>query len=199
MAKFLENATASAGGYVSTESILHSNVTAGTEIQVNGKRGFITGGYVRAGRKIEVKTLGATLGAATVVEVGVDPEKKAEYMRLQKDVSEIVKNIRSLQPILASFAEKKSKGVRFTPDQVNYIRNCVATMETQKKSLEGKNRRMQELQLEFNPQDRAMVMVRGEVYPGTTIIIGDSSMQVKNTYHYCRFERIEGDVKSTPL
>ncbi len=199
VAKFLENATASAGGYVSTESILHSNVTAATEIQVNGKRGFITGGHVRAGQKIEVKTLGATLGAPTVVEVGVNPEKKAEYMALQKEVSEIVKNIRSIQPVLANFAEKKSKGVRFTPDQVNYIRSCVADMETQKKSLEEKNRRMQELQLEFNPRDRAMVMVRGEVYPGTTIIIGDSSMQVKSTYQYCRFERIEGDVKSTPL
>ena len=120
-------------------------------------------------------------------------------MRLQKEVSEIVKNIRSLQPILANFAEKKSKGVRFTPDQINYIRNCAATMETQKKSLEEKNYQMQELQLEFHPQERAMVMVRGEVYPGTTIIIGDSSMQVKSTYPYCRFERVEGDIKSTPL
>ena len=80
VAKFLENATVSAGGYVNTESILHSNVTASTEIQVTGKRGFITGGHVRAGQRIEVKTLGATLGAPTVVEVGVDPEKKAEYM-----------------------------------------------------------------------------------------------------------------------
>ena len=199
VAKFLENSTATAGGYVSTESILHSNVTAATEIQVTGKRGFITGGHVRAGQKIEVKTLGATLGAPTVVEVGVDPEKKAEYMRLQKEVSEIIKTIRGIQPILTSFAEKKSKGVRFTPDQINYIRNSAAIMETQKKSLEEKNRRMQELQLEFNPQDRAMVLVKGEVYPGTTIIIGDSSMQVKSTYHYCRFERIDGDVKSTPL
>ncbi len=199
VAKFLENSTAAAGGYVSTESILHSNVTASTEIQVTGKRGFITGGHVRAGQKIEVKALGATLGAPTVVEVGVDPEKKAEYMRLQKEVSEIVKTIRGIQPILASFAEKKSKGVRFTPDQINYIRNSAATMETQKKSLEEKNHRMQELQLEFNPQERAMVLVKGEVYPGTTIIIGDSSMQVKSTYHYCRFERIDGDVKSTPL
>ena len=140
VAKFLENATVSAGGYVNTESILHSNVTASTEIQVTGKRGFITGGHVRAGQRIEVKTLGATLGAPTVVEVGVDPEKKAEYMKLQKEISEIVKNIRSIQPILASFTEKKNRGVRFTPDQLNYIRNSAATMETQKKSLAEKKR-----------------------------------------------------------
>ena len=199
VAKFLENATVSAGGYVNTESILHSNVTAATEIQVTGKRGFITGGHVRAGQRIEVKTLGATLGAPTVVEVGVDPEKKAEYMKLQKEISEIVKNIRSIQPILASFAEKKNRGVRFTPDQLNYIRNSAATMETQKKSLAEKNARMQELQMEFNPQEKAAVIVKGEVYPGTTIIIGDSSMQVKNTYQYCRFERIDGDVKATAI
>ena len=146
-----------------------------------------------------MKTLGATLGAPTVVEVGVDPEKKAEYMKLQKEISEIVKNIRSIQPILASFTEKKNRGVRFTPDQLNYIRNSAATMETQKKSLEEKNARMQELQMEFNPQEKAAVIVKGEVYPGTTIIIGDSSMQVKNTYQYCRFERIDGDVKATAI
>ena len=100
----------------------------------------------------------------------------------------------------AKFLEKAfAAGVRFTPDQINYLRNTAASMETLNKSLEEKNRRMQELQLEFNPQERAMVQVRGEVYPGTTIIIGDSSMQVKSTYHYCRFERIDGDVKSTPL
>lgn len=52
-------------------------------------------------------------------------------------------------------------------------------METQKKSLAEKNARMQELQMEFNPQEKAAVIVKGEVYPGTTIIIGDSSMQVK--------------------
>lgn len=199
VAKFLENTTASAGGYVSTESILHSSVIATTEIQVTGKRGFITGGHVRAGQRIEVKTLGATLGAPTVVEVGVDPEKKAEYMRLQKEIAEIVKNIRNIQPILSNFAEKRSKGVRFTPDQINYIRNSAGTIETLKKSLEEKNNRMQELQLEFNPQERAAVLVKGEVYPGTTIIIGDASMNVKNTYQYCRFERIDGDVKVTAL
>ena len=151
------------------------------------------------GYSIEVNACYETVDTVVIRTTLQGPEKKAEYMKMQKEVSEIVKNIRSLQPILANFAEKKSKGVRFTPDQINYLRNTAASMETLNKSLEEKNRRMQELQLEFNPQERAMVQVRGEVYPGTTIIIGDSSMQVKSTYHYCRFERIDGDVKSTPL
>lgn len=115
VAKFLENATVSAGGYVNTESILHSNVTASTEIQVTGKRGFITGGHVRAGQRIEVKTLGATLGAPTVVEVGVDPEKKAEYMKLQKEISEIVKKYSEYSANSCQFhREKKQRSVFYS-------------------------------------------------------------------------------------
>ena len=46
IAKFLENSTANASGYVSAESILHSKVMAGSEITVTGRRGNITGGHV---------------------------------------------------------------------------------------------------------------------------------------------------------
>ena len=89
VAKFLENATASAGGYVSTESILHSNVIAATEIQATGKRGFITGGHVRAGQKIEVKTLGGNAGSADGVGSWCGSGEKAEYMKMQKEVSRL--------------------------------------------------------------------------------------------------------------
>lgn len=70
VAKYLENATVSAKGYVSTESILHSRVMAGTEINVTGRKGFITGGRVSAANVIRVKTLGSPMGADTIVEVG---------------------------------------------------------------------------------------------------------------------------------
>lgn len=199
VAKFLESTTVKAGGYVNTESILHSTVTAHTDITVSGKRGFITGGSVRAGRKIEAKTLGATMGAATVVEVGVDPERKAEYLRLQKDIGDLVKNIKNLQPVLTNFAEKKKRGASFSEEQLKYLKNVVTTLEGQKKLLEEKNARMQVLQQAFNPTDTASVRVSDTVYPGTTIVIGDSSMTVQKPYQYCRFERIGGDVRTKPL
>ena len=74
--KFIESARVVAeNGYVNTESILHSEVSAGDEIIVEGKKGFVTGGHVQAAHKIRVKTLGAELGAATLVEVGVKDRK----------------------------------------------------------------------------------------------------------------------------
>lgn len=199
VAKFIENAKAQADGYINAGSILHSDAAAGTEIVVSGKRGFITGGHVQASKKIEVKTLGAVLGAPTVVEVGVSPQMKAEYMQLQKDITEIVREIKNAQPIITNFAEKRAKGARFTEDQLKYIKQTAVLLETKKKELEEKNSMMRVMQSMFNPQERACVKVTGEVYPGTTIIIGEASMAVQTTYQYCRFEKIEGDVKMTAL
>lgn len=199
VAKFLENSTADADGYISTESILHSNVTAGTEIIVSGKRGFITGGHVQASHKIEVKTLGAVMGASTVVEVGVSPEVKAEFIQLQKEITEIVQDIKSAQPVLVNFAEKRAKGVHFSEDQLQFIKQKAQLMEAKKKELAEKNSLMKSMQAIMNPSQKACVKVTGEVYPGTTIIIGDVSTNIQSSYKYCRFEKIAGEVKMAPL
>lgn len=199
IAKFLENATVTAGGYVHTEAILHSRVTAGTEVEVTGKKGFITGGHVQAYNRIQVKTLGATLGTSTIVEVGVNPEVKSEYIDLQKDMGEIVKTIKATQPIIANFLDKKAKGARFTEEQVNYIKGQAQLLEAKKKELAEKNVRLLSLQKMIDLQRKAEVVVHGVVYGGTTIIIGDVSTVLQSSYQYCRFERIGGDVKSVPL
>lgn len=199
VAKFIENAKVQADGYVNAGSILHSDVVAGTEIVVSGKRGFITGGHVQASKTIEVKTLGAVLGAPTVVEVGVSPKMKAEYVQLQKEITDIVREIKNAQPIITNFAEKRAKGVRFSEEQLKYIRQTAVLLESKKKELEEKNYAMREIQLLFSPQEKACVKVTGVVYPGTTIIIGEVSMTVQTTYQYCRFEKIGGDVKMAPL
>lgn len=197
--KFIENATVEAGGYVNTESILHSTVSAGTEIDVSGKKGFITGGHVQANKKITVKTLGAVMGASTLVEVGVDPKVKSRYMQLQKEVGEIIKIIKSMQPILTNFAEKRARGVRFSEEQIKYVRDAAKTLELKKVELEQRNEELKEIQKMFSTQSEAQVIVKGEVYPGTTIVIGDISTVIQTNYQYCRFEIVDGDVKMVPM
>lgn len=199
ISKFIENATVEAGGYINTGSILHSNVNAGTEIVVTGKRGFITGGHVQAGNQITVKTLGAVMGASTIVEVGVDPKIKIAYAQVQKEVVELVKTIKGEQAVLANFAEKRSKGARFSEDQIKYVRDAAQKLEQQKKELEQKNKEMQALLEKFDLQSSANVVVKGEVHPGTTIIIGDLSMVIQKKYDFCKFEVVRGDVKAVPL
>ena len=88
IAKFIENATVKSGAYVQAESILLSHVNAKTEVEVDGKRGIIAGGVVRATEKITCKILGSPMGADTAVEVGIEPLAKERYQFLQKDMIE---------------------------------------------------------------------------------------------------------------
>lgn len=199
VAKFIENATVEAEGYVNAGSILHSTVSAGTEIEVSGKRGFITGGHVQANRQISVKTLGAIMGAPTIVEVGADPKIKTEYVQIQKEVGELVKSIKAMQPILVNFAKKRALGVSFTQEQIKYVRDVAKALELKKIELNKSNKRMLELQKVFDNRNQAKVIVRGEVYPGTTIVIGDISTVIQSNYLYCRFEAVEGEVRMVPM
>ena len=58
-----ENAVVESGGYIETESIINSNVSASGDIIVKGKKGLIIGGITRAGGKIDVKTVGTEMGS----------------------------------------------------------------------------------------------------------------------------------------
>lgn len=199
VAKFLENATAEAEGYVTSESILHSRISAGGEINVDGKRGFITGGRVCATGSINVKTLGSEMGADTIVEVGADPTIKERIKQLQQQITEDMKTLQMVQPILVSTKQKLAQGVRLSDEQIKYVQSLVLANEQKSRALEEANKELQELKKrEVNSAD-TVVRVKGMVYPGTRICIGDVSMVVQKTSHYCRFIREKGDVKMMPF
>lgn len=199
VAKFLENVTAEAKGYVASESILHSRISAGGEVNVDGRRGFITGGRVCATGSINVKTLGSEMGADTVIEVGADPAVKERIKQLQQQIAEDMKTLQMVQPILVSTKQKLAQGVRLNDEQIKYVQTLVLANEQKTKSLEESNKELQELQKQVgNPMD-TVVRVHGMVYPGTRICIGDVAMIVHKTAHYCRFIRDKGDVKMVPF
>ncbi len=194
--KFLENVkSAVADGYITTESALHSTVMAKTEVTVSGKRGFITGGRVCAGNLIKVKTLGSAMGADTIVEVGTDPSVKLRFQELQKSIGELTKILRSIQPIIDAGNQKIAKGMKLEVEQLQYIVSLTKLKELKSKQLEKESQELEEIQIELGLMSNGQVIVEGEVYPGTRICIGDTSMVVKTTTHYSRFVKEGGDVK----
>lgn len=195
VAKFLENAKASAGGYVTTESILHSTVIAGGDVTVDGRRGFITGGRVCATNLIQAKTLGSPMGTSTIVEVGADPVVKAKLVKTQKDVAELNKILKSLEPIIASYVQKRKQGMQLSKEQVQYLSSVLKLREQKLPELEAATKEMETLQEVIEQQAHAQVVVKGEVYPGAKIVIGDVSMAVQSSMQYCRFIKQRGDVK----
>ena len=194
IAKFIENAHVEAKGYVETDSILHSQVTAGTEIRVGGKKGFITGGYVCATNLVDVKTLGAELGANTVVEIGINPETKRRYHELEEMIKTDTKTINTAQPVLDAAKAKILSGTKLPPEQVKHIQELSTTVTLKKKGIEAAKKEMEQLQELMSISSEAQIVVRDRVYPGTKIVISDVSRVIKTQAQYCRFIKSQGDV-----
>ncbi|MBR5421291.1 MAG: DUF342 domain-containing protein [Lachnospiraceae bacterium] len=199
IAKYMENCTAEAGGYIETNSILHSKAHAGTEINVMSRKGFITGGEVVATAKVRVRTLGSAMGADTRVTVGVDPSLMSRMAELNKELQDLQKNMKTMLPVLDNAKKKLAAGVKMTPEQVKQVQTLAATIKTSQEKMVADNAEREALKERLEEGSNACVEVTGEAYQGVVIAISDVSMIVKDTLKYCRFVRDRGDVRIAAL
>ncbi len=193
--KYAENATITSGEYIESESLLHSKVNARTEIRVDGRKGIIAGGMIRATERVSCKTLGSPMGSDTQVEVGVDPADKIRYQELQKETMKITANLKNIQPILLSATQKIRRGETYPPEQLQYIQTLAITNKQQMERLKELQAELLQLDEQLQGQRQACVRVSGDVYEGTKITIGDASMVLKSVATYCRFIREKGEIK----
>lgn len=193
--KFIESATVKSGGYIETESIIHSNVSAKTEINVEGGKGFIMGGTVRASSKISARTLGSSMGAETHIEVGVEPEKLEHYNQLLEKEKDISKEIETIRPIILNYSEKLKAGVTIPTDKIAFMKTQVVALKKLQEEMVSIQEELNLLKTEFMSMGRAKVEARNIVYTGVTVKISDLSLTTKDEWKFCQFVKKDGEIK----
>ncbi len=197
--RYLENTRVVAGGYVQADAVLHSRVSAGTEVIVEGKKGVIVGGYVQAANRITSKSIGASMGSSTILEVGVNPLLKTQYSRVQKAVEDDTKTVKNAKVILANFKERLSGGKQYSESDLKYMKSVANLVDEKSAELEELRSRLEKLREMLTVQNQAQVVINDEIYAGTTIIIGDVSRTLQSDFHYCKFGREQGEVRMLPM
>lgn len=193
--KFIESAVVKSGGYIETESIIQSRVSASTEINVSGGKGFIMGGTVRASTKVSARTIGSSMGTPTNVEVGVEPEKLEYYTKIQQEAKEIGKKIEMIRPVLSTYSEKLKAGVTLSQGKVAFVKQQVVALKTLQKQLAPLNEEINILRAHFISAGRAKVEIQNVVYPEVTIKISDVSMTVKDERKFCQYLMRDGEIR----
>ncbi len=194
IAKYIENGTVEARGYVQADCILHSRIMTGSEVRVGGKKGFIAGGYICATNMVDVKILGSELGANTTVEIGVPPEVKQRHEYLTEELNKDNKTIDSARPVLESAKNKMKNGIKLTPDQVKHVQELSNVVTRTKKNMESLMKELEQIEALLSIGSDAQIVVREKVYPGTKLVIADVSKVIKKPVQYCRFVKQNGDV-----
>lgn len=199
ISKFFESADISSGGYISTEAILHSTVSAKGDVIVGGKRGFVTGGQIRSGSMIQVKTAGSTMGTATVLEVGIDPAIIEEFHATEKKLKELSQEKSKCNQIIDLVRKRLSLGEVISPERKASIK--AATQKNIMLEVEIKKNKdlYEELRNQIDNSIGGVIKVEDTIYPGCKLIISNVINFVRAEEKYCRFVKEGADIKRLPF
>ena len=200
VAKFFENTKVMAGGYVHAEAILHSEVSAKGDIEVTGKKGFITGGIIRSQGIVVAKTIGSEMGVDTEIEVGVDPTLKNKYNALEADIAADTKKVALIEPVIVTFTKKIKAGDKLTPDQIRYFKQLSTDYQTLKAKIANEQNELFAMEdlIEDTPVE-SVVKVSGFAYPGTKLTINDVSTTLSKPAQHSRFVKDGADIRIRAL
>ncbi len=197
--KFLENAEVIAGGYISTESILHSKASAKGDVIVGGKRGFVTGGEIHSGTLISVKTAGSQMGTATLMEVGIDPRILEEFRELDKKIAVLLADKDRLAQAILLFRKKLSTGTPMTAERMDNLKQLTQNNILLETQIKEARKRHDELRVEVENTTSGAIKVSDVVYPGTKLMISNVIYFVREEIHHSKFIRDKADIKVVPL
>ncbi len=197
--KFIENAEVIAGGYISTESILHSKVSAKGEVIVGGRRGFVTGGEIRSGTMITVKTAGSHMGTSTLLEVGIDPKISEEFRELEKKLAIMIADKEKLAQALIMFRKKFTMGIQITPEKKEYLKQVTQNNIMLETQIKEARKRYEDLRIEMDNNSSGIIKVSDIVYPGTKLVISNVVHFIREETHHSKFVRDRADIKVLPL
>lgn len=199
IAKFIESATVKCGGYLQTDAILHSNVSARGDVIVSGKKGFITGGEIHSGTSITAKTAGNSMGTKTTLEVGIDPALVEEFRELEKSIPEMTEEVEKLTKIIVNYARRIRNGETFETRVMNNVRENAKRKEFLEKKLETDMARFMDLSQDMEDNEGGHVIVQGTIFPGCRVIISNVMFFVKSETVRSKFIRDGADIRITAI
>ena len=197
IAKFIESAEVNAGGYIRTESIMHSKVSSGAEIVVAGKKGFITGGQIRASKSIEAKTAGSVMGTQTIIEVGENMVFVEEERALLAERRSIKESLEKAEKIIFYLSKKIKDREQLPPEKIIQFQQLSASKAEFKKRLDEIEKRLDELDILLENSTKGFVQVDDVIYPGCKVTVSSVTTYIKSETKHCRLIRDGADVRIT--
>lgn len=197
--KFIENATVKAGGTINTGSSLHSDLTAGDKIIVSGRKGFLIGGTISAGKRIEASVFGNKMNTITTLKVGVEPEVMERYKELTTLIKEQQEELLQHKQVLENLKKKMAEGQKVLPNQLVMAKQAGDSFKNLSEMLEKESAEYILLKKEIEDNTGGKIVVNHTIFPGVCICISNRIYPVKDTLSRCQFRADGAEVVSMPI
>ncbi len=182
------------------KALMHCEVEAEGAIRlVEGGKGLIAGGILRAGLEIECTSLGSRIGTKTSLLVGISPKLIAQKKDLLNKKLDLMAKVKTLEKNIFYLSKTlKERGL-------NDNQKTLATRFLELRPvLQEQLARIEALQQEIDQTiDRAKlqgtVKVRGICYPGVAVSIRQDTLLLRETLEEVQFVYQNGRVKIVSL
>lgn len=195
--KYVENAKIKCRGNIQADFILHSEVVTKGKILLNGKKGLVAGGDIRAGEEIRAKTIGSHMGTATRLEVGVDPEERSKHEEIKSSLADIDKNSRNLKKTI-DLLKRASQVGQIPKNKEEILIKSIKTLEFLKEKEVRLRQQLQEIDERIASLSKGKIHVSHTVYPGVKVVILNATRFIYDELSNCTLYRKEGEITIGP-
>ncbi|MBQ9983213.1 MAG: DUF342 domain-containing protein [Lachnospiraceae bacterium] len=197
--KFLESCTVKAGNTINTGSSLHSDLTAGDKVIVSGRKGFLIGGTISAGKRIEASVFGNKMNTTTTLKVGVEPEVMERFKELTTTIKEHQDELLEHKQVLETLKKKMAEGLKLLPNQMVMAKQSGEAIKTINEALEAESSEYMLLKKLIEENTGGKIVVNHTIFPGVCICISNRIHPIKDVRSRCQFRADGADVVSTPI
>lgn len=191
--RFFENCTVKAGGSVSTEYILHSNIYSGNSINVTGARSSIIGGTCSALKSIIVTTIGNRMNTMTTIMLGATTEMIEERKTLMAEVNELERKLNNLK-LDSQFIEERIREKALAEKHREILLRIQKEYPEVSQRLDECRSRLFVLDELISNNRNARLTCR-QIYPPTRIIIGGEVIIIQEERYRCEVYYSDGEIK----
>ncbi len=195
VAKFIDSANVFAGGNITADSIMHSDVECNGEIVLEGKNGLLVGGTTWAVDKVIANEIGSSMATRTDVNIGKTPSLGETGDALFKQIDEIKFKISKLEKIIDTL---KALGSNITPEQKALLLKSNHTkilLATEQRKI---TRDIDELNGRISAK-RAKLSVRSLISPGVNLTMGSARKKFERPVTYATFVSKNGEIEEVPF
>ena len=196
VAKYIENSTVETIGNITSEAIMHSKIKCGGSVIVEGKKGLIVGGIIRAGKEVNAKVIGSHMATSTEIEVGIDPTIVERYRQLKDELSNVKKEIIKTNQAI-DLLNKLQEANKLTDAKREMLLKSIRTKVFLNDRLKSIKNEITELDPLMEERDDGRVRVFNIIHPGVKVTIGTASMYIREEIKYCTLYKDNADIRTS--
>ena len=187
-ADFIEYAEITAGGDVNANSIIGSQIDASGHVVLQGKRGSVMGGVTHGLKGITLKTAGNLSEVKTTLHAGFkeeDYQKTADLIREEKELTQTVNQL--VKKMTAILQQRKKSNTGFNKKQKAILLELNDKKEEYYKRIDEIGKDKQELATKMELGRTASIIIKGDIFRGTTVSIDVASLNVMKQESFARY------------